>query len=380
MHIDLPLPMSIRDVESMTLAQKKLASMIMDPEAGDTGVGAAEEDAMDMESDDEQATAAAPKQTEQVIKASSGGDMKVRKNYVPRALLQKQQVEATTTCPVCGQQVPLREMDEHVRIELLNPQFRDQRRDLEARQAQHKALQSGADPVNALRQYAGARTDIFGAEAEERARIQREEEERRLAREKERFIYDGHIASKSTTLERAQKVANSDEAVRAREMAQRQTVSAPVIGPQAGGPPQTGSDNLKRSADGPPPGEPYAQRLQLAGHGQAPSPRLDSPVAPAPSIAEQISKPSAAEISISVQLPDSSSVSPVCDGRIISLQPLPATTTMAHIRDLIHGEVLQAAVGASRIKLKVNGKATTLKQTLAHWNLRDGSVVELSIK
>ncbi|KDN44145.1 hypothetical protein K437DRAFT_248024 [Tilletiaria anomala UBC 951] len=386
MHIDLPLPMSIRDVENMTLAQKKLASMIVET---DQQPGTAD-DAMEMESGDEEGSD--DRKAEdfiQVVKSTRAGDIKVRKNYQPKVLGQRQTAATAsvgfTSCPVCGQQVPLNEMDEHVRIELLNPQFRDQRRDLEARQAQHKALQSGADPVNALRQYAGARTDIFGAEVDEQARAKREEEEQRLRRERERLAYDGHLASRTTVKDRAQKASMSDEAVRAREQAQRQAAQVPVIGPQISAPIETleADASLKRSAEEPPADEPAAQRVAV--DGKAPShaglPGTDSAIRLGQLIPESDWLSLHPEsISLSLQLPDTKSVAMACDGRLISLQPMPPSTQISVLRDLVHSEILQSAIGASRIKFKISGKATTLKQSFAHWNLKDGSVVDLTIK
>ncbi len=386
MHIDLPLPLSIRDVEGMSMAQKKLASMIMDgADDGEeavaapapTTIGADDEDTMDMESEDEAETSHAavappPVAAPAPSRPAASSDMKIRKNYVPKALAQRQQTEATTACPVCGQQVPLKEMDEHVRIELLNPQYRDQRRELEAKQAQHRALQSGADPVAALRQYAGARTDIFGAEGDEKARMQREEEERRQARERERVIYDGHLASKATTLERAQKLAMSSEASRAREASQKQA-NLPSIGPQIGrsepaAVPTAPTDAPKRPADGPPAGEPAAQRQAL-----------DSSTASASAAARPASSGPGPKL-LSIQLPDASNLSSFCDGRQVSLEPLPMSTTMSQIRDIVHDDLLQSSIGASRIKLKVAGKPVTLKQTIASLELGDGALVEVSIK
>ena len=50
-----------------------------------------------------------------------------------------------TTCAVCGQQVPVDELQEHMRIELLDPKWKSQRDALETRRAQLTELQSGAN-------------------------------------------------------------------------------------------------------------------------------------------------------------------------------------------------------------------------------------------
>ena len=91
----------------------------------------------------------------------------------------KGKTAATTTCNICGQQVPVDELDEHMRIELLDPKWKSQRDALESRKAQASELQRGANVVSALKNLARTRVDIFGAEEDEERRKQEEEEERK---------------------------------------------------------------------------------------------------------------------------------------------------------------------------------------------------------
>lgn len=117
-HIDLPPPMSLREVENMTMAQKRMAAMIMEVEgvpeeeakqtvgivelpggdiaganagqskpvrAGEAPSQPADEDGdMEMEmdeSDDEDR----PPQVEQIKRADGHAPMKIRKDYVPKS-------------------------------------------------------------------------------------------------------------------------------------------------------------------------------------------------------------------------------------------------------------------------------------------------------
>ena len=89
-----------------------------------------------------------------------------------------------TTCTICGQQIPVDELQEHMRIELLDPKWKSQRDALEARKAQASEPQRGANVVSSLKNLARTRVDIFGAEADEEKR-KKEEEEERLRRAKE---------------------------------------------------------------------------------------------------------------------------------------------------------------------------------------------------
>ena len=119
---ELPPPMSVQEVENMTLAQKRMAAMIMETTAEDVeahrarqaaaeaeaaaavgtagapGASATEEDAEMEQSDDEDQEAQQRKKREeeerqreleraQLIQASSlgaGGPMKIRTDYVPK--------------------------------------------------------------------------------------------------------------------------------------------------------------------------------------------------------------------------------------------------------------------------------------------------------
>jgi splicing factor 3A subunit 1 len=120
-----------------------------------------------------------------------------------------------TTCTVCGQQVPVDELQEHMRIELLDPRWKTQRDALEARKAQASELQRGANVVSSLKNLARTRVDIFGAGAEEERRRREEEEERERRREREKVVWDGHTASKTATQDRFSTTVNFDEQIAA---------------------------------------------------------------------------------------------------------------------------------------------------------------------
>lgn len=114
---ELPPPMSVQEVENMTLAQKRMAAMIMEDTSGDVealraqqaaaeaeaaaavgGVGVADDDAAMDQSDDEDEGAIARRKHDieereremeraRAIQASSintAGPMKIRTDYVPR--------------------------------------------------------------------------------------------------------------------------------------------------------------------------------------------------------------------------------------------------------------------------------------------------------
>lgn len=60
----------------------------------------------------------------------------------------------TTTCSVCGQQIPVGELQEHMRIESLDQRWKEQRDQLEARRAQLTELQHGVNVESSLKSLA----------------------------------------------------------------------------------------------------------------------------------------------------------------------------------------------------------------------------------
>jgi len=264
---ELPPPMSVQEVENMTLAQKRMAAMIMENTAedveahrarqaaaeaeaaaavGSAGTGGHEEDEGMEESDDESEETQARQKREaeerareiaralalQASSVNTAGPMKIRTDYVPKCkclfyhvythLLTcaflvggKNAKAAMTTCTICGQQIPVDELQEHMRIELLDPRWKEQRDVLEARKAQASELQRGANVVSSLRNLARTRVDIFGAEADEERRKQEEEEERERRKEREKVVWDGHTASKANTLDKFSTNVNFDEQIAA---------------------------------------------------------------------------------------------------------------------------------------------------------------------
>lgn len=49
----------------------------------------------------------------------------------------------TTICSYCGQAIPIDEITEHIRIELLDPKWKERKQELDARKTQAGMLQKG---------------------------------------------------------------------------------------------------------------------------------------------------------------------------------------------------------------------------------------------
>ena len=106
--------------------------------------------------------------------------MRIRQDYIPRAQ-QRAARAATALCPNCGQQIPINELDNHLRIELLDPEWKKQQAKATARSA-HTNL--GGTDVAANLKRLRAQTDRAQAadpvaEAASRVLAEQEEDERR---------------------------------------------------------------------------------------------------------------------------------------------------------------------------------------------------------
>ncbi|EST09924.1 Pre-mRNA splicing factor PRP21-like protein [Kalmanozyma brasiliensis GHG001] len=384
-HLDLPPPRSLREMESMTLAQKKMASMIMVTDDGEE----VEELVMPRSSLSGVATAPPPPAVEEVV--GKGGTIKVRRDYVPRGLASRT-APTTTKCPVCGEMVGVDEMAEHVRFELLNPAYREQRQQLEAKKANQSALQAGADPTFYLKQLASGRAD-----EDEDARLKREAEEKRLAREKEKIIWDGHAKSRQAARELIAKNKGLEEEMH--RVSGRPVVKLAEFGPQFPGmdgdvgqgvDEEEGDDRpIQLPAGSTLPARPVTNSPPPQGVKRPASTELSpppAPPAPQPSTAlakktdgslhpekawiEAHSRPA---ITLTLVLPNDEG------GEREEPYEAAIKSTIATMRDYVHQDLLDSQVAASKIKIKVNGKATTLKQTLAHWNLTDGDMVTVDV-
>jgi splicing factor 3A subunit 1 len=86
--------------------------------------------------------------------------MRIRSDYVPRAQARRlNNAGPTALCPNCHQQIPVAELDQHMRIELLDPRWKEQRAKAESRSATTNL--STTDVYNNLKRLASQRGDVF---------------------------------------------------------------------------------------------------------------------------------------------------------------------------------------------------------------------------
>ncbi|KAL1728645.1 Pre-mRNA splicing factor PRP21 like protein-domain-containing protein [Schizophyllum commune] len=285
---ELPPPMSVQEVENMTLAQKRYAAMILENTAEDVEAhrarqAAAEAEAAAASAQAQAAQNVAQQQQDTVMQPvgvaetpedrarreqqerareiehaqamqAGSGPMKIRTDYVPK--LGAKSKQTMTTCTVCGQQIPIDELQEHMRIELLDPKWKEQRDMNEARRARASELLSGANVVSSLKNLARTRVDIFGAEADEEKRKKEEEEERQRRKEREKVVWDGHTASMARTVDAYSTNVNFEEQIaaihRAKGLGPQETSAiGPGLAPASSVPaPLTGASSLPAAPGG----------------------------------------------------------------------------------------------------------------------------------
>ncbi|KIO22357.1 hypothetical protein M407DRAFT_245207, partial [Tulasnella calospora MUT 4182] len=241
-------------------AIKKMAAMVMEtaaPEvealravqaAGENDASTSEPDDSAMQLEESAVSEAKRKELEEAERARatqalSAAPMKIRKDYVPKSLAAKKADKTmTTTCQICGQLIPVDQLEEHTRIELLDPRWKSQRDSLEARRAIGNEQQLGANVVTSLKQLARAFVDD---EADEVKRKQLEVEAEAKRKEREKIAWDGYTATKEGTVNKFQSNVNFDEQIasiwKAKGLARADPSTTgpgigPSIGPAPGGP------------------------------------------------------------------------------------------------------------------------------------------------
>ncbi|CCJ28415.1 unnamed protein product, partial [Pneumocystis jirovecii] len=166
-QMDLPAPISLSILQSATLEQKQMMTMYHDPNISlfdDTPynpiqpyststekVQSLQEEEgveMDIEADSDEETAAIRERREHQEKvrfaqqqSRAGLPMKIRTNYVPKVL---NKTENMLICPQCNLPIPSNELEEHMRIEMLDPKWKEQKAKAESKSASSNLYQEGA--------------------------------------------------------------------------------------------------------------------------------------------------------------------------------------------------------------------------------------------
>lgn len=186
LRAQLPFPIDLYMLQNLSLAQK--AELFKVEESNDKEIAGEE-----MQIDDDQT---APIYVESKDSASFT-DGKVKGEYIPKALSMaaNKNFQQMHVCPHCKEKFPSNEIQEHIRIELLDPKWREQKK---ANELKHKGsnIVEGVDVSKNLENLARLRTDIFGGgdELEAEKRINKAQEMGRQIL-KDKVIWDGQTSS-----------------------------------------------------------------------------------------------------------------------------------------------------------------------------------------
>lgn len=158
-------------------------------------------------------------------------------------------------CPKCGEKIPLEDMEEHMRIELLDPIARQKKLE-QMKRRRESSLAEGDEISKNLRNLSALRPDIFDEEEEAR----KAEENRR---QQPKIIWDGHTGSIAATASAVMAGMTPEE--KAKAIAKAEADRGPKIGPAV--------STTQPAAPGPAPGQqppgPPGQPL-LPSPGQLP--------------------------------------------------------------------------------------------------------------
>jgi splicing factor 3A subunit 1 len=144
---ELPPPMSLSEVENMTLAQKKMNSIFIDGKEGEEEENGHEEEEMEMDASDDEAEAVpTEKKTEDKVEVATldaNLPVKIRKDYVRSKKDKKGQAYTTFD----GQQVPVEEFSKHVRYELLDPRWKEEKKQADLNRSAANLLPGGKSNI-----------------------------------------------------------------------------------------------------------------------------------------------------------------------------------------------------------------------------------------
>ncbi|KAJ2781050.1 SF3a splicing factor complex subunit [Coemansia javaensis] len=230
--IDLPPPLRLQDLKSMSLADKHKASLGDAPGApaaapvppqtvqprtvpgprpatNATEYNEEEEDdddvEMDMEDesdvDEELEAERRPTAVQPPPSALGAGPMKIRKDYVPNLRRGPQVPGVTLRCQLCNLEIPAADFEEHIRVELIDPRWKEQKLVYERKIRDSNLVREGMDVAHYLKQLAQHRSDSAGSADDDAATT--------ATTVPDKVYWDGHSSSAALARRRAREIAKN---------------------------------------------------------------------------------------------------------------------------------------------------------------------------
>ncbi|KAJ2544891.1 SF3a splicing factor complex subunit, partial [Coemansia sp. RSA 1933] len=244
-YVDLPAPIQLQSLKSMSLEQKHKtiadgntsgpesaltqpipqtqnvdsvqAAHNVDDDEEDNDVDMEVE--MDEDDDVDEEIEAEKKPSAQTT--SSLGPMKIRKNHIPSLRSGPQTHEVTLQCQLCKREIPASEFEEHIRVELIDPKWKEQKLVYERKIRDSNLVQESMDIARYLQQMAGHRADIFGTDSGEGAQDNRQQQQDGSGK----VVWDGYSATAGQATRRARDNMSEEEQIA--EMHRKQGLADP---------------------------------------------------------------------------------------------------------------------------------------------------------
>ncbi|KAJ1801058.1 SF3a splicing factor complex subunit [Coemansia sp. RSA 2399] len=260
-YVDLPAPLQLQSLQSMSLEQKRKTVAGDGTAESDTTLAQAgrvpsaqvvdsaqhahdvddddEDNDVDMEVEMDEDDDEVDEEIEAEKKPAAPtvlGPMRIRKNHVPLLRSGPQTREVTLQCQLCKQDILASEFEEHIRVELIDPKWKEQKLVYEGKIRDSNLVQEGMDIARYLKQMAGHRTDIFGTGGEDAQEDQQQQQQQAHGTGNSKMVHwDGHSATAGQATRRARD--NMSEEERTAEKYRKQGLADPrdpslKIGPQ----------------------------------------------------------------------------------------------------------------------------------------------------
>ncbi|OMJ08087.1 Splicing factor 3A subunit 1, partial [Smittium culicis] len=214
---DLPPPIRLQDLQSMSLVDKStseipttaIKNMIPNQIQNLSTLDDEGESDIEMEDDDdfdEDASQAIQSKDDtnnaplKIPILDSSAPIKIKSNHIPNLIVNKK-TDDYWLCPVCNEKVSVAEVDEHIRIETLDPKRKEQLESYKRKIHDSNLVSSTTDIAKYLKKISSNRSDIFGDLLTSNSHISNDDDEAKDKRTP--IMWDGYSASAEETARRA---------------------------------------------------------------------------------------------------------------------------------------------------------------------------------
>ncbi|OMJ20935.1 Splicing factor 3A subunit 1 [Smittium culicis] len=218
---DLPPPIRLQDLQSMSLVDKSTTEIpsttiktmnptqIQNPSTLDdeSESDVEMEDDDDFDEDASQAIQLKDDSNNAPLKMpilDSSAPIKIKSNHIPNLIVNKQ-IDDFWLCPVCNEKVSVAEVDEHIRIETLDPKRKEQLESYKRKIHDSNLVSSTTDIAKYLKKISSNRSDIFGDQNTSNSNVSNDDDDDDDETKDKRtpIMWDGYSASAEETARRA---------------------------------------------------------------------------------------------------------------------------------------------------------------------------------